>query len=163
MEQLMDDRHHTAIHEAGHAVIGRVLTLVCGYATIEADDDSSGHAITEDDWVTMSAWDAQGIYRGRGKDAATRGRILTFMAGREAEEECLGSCRGGDGGDRRQIDLMLDSMLPPDADLPRYAARLRSKARWLARHHRPMIERVAQLLLAHGRLEATEIDQAIAA
>jgi hypothetical protein len=24
----------TAIHEAGHAVIGRVLGMVCGYATI---------------------------------------------------------------------------------------------------------------------------------
>jgi hypothetical protein len=26
--KLLNDRRHTAIHEAGHAVVGRVLTLI---------------------------------------------------------------------------------------------------------------------------------------
>jgi hypothetical protein len=39
-----------AIHEAGHAVIGRVLTLVCGHATIVVDHEAGelGHSITAD-------------------------------------------------------------------------------------------------------------------
>ena len=45
---MRDDRDHTAIHEAGRAVIGRVLCLECGYLTIEPDEDASaaGHAVT---------------------------------------------------------------------------------------------------------------------
>ena len=34
----------TAYHEAGHAVIGRVLTLSCGRATIKPDRAEAGHA-----------------------------------------------------------------------------------------------------------------------
>jgi hypothetical protein len=29
----LNDLRHTAIHEAGHAVIGRVLGMTCGHAT----------------------------------------------------------------------------------------------------------------------------------
>ncbi len=32
------------IHEAGHAVIGRALSLICGQATVESDEDSAGHS-----------------------------------------------------------------------------------------------------------------------
>jgi hypothetical protein len=35
-------RKSTAYHEAGHAVIGRVLTLKCGQATIEPDFEKGG-------------------------------------------------------------------------------------------------------------------------
>ncbi|MGY4311099.1 thermonuclease family protein [Bradyrhizobium sp. JR3.5] len=46
----LNDPRHTATHEAGHAVIGRVLTLLCGGAIIAADHEAgeAGHAITED-------------------------------------------------------------------------------------------------------------------
>jgi len=32
----------TAVHEAGHAVIGRVLNMVCGNVSIIEDGDSAG-------------------------------------------------------------------------------------------------------------------------
>ena len=35
MNALSPDSQRTAYHEAGHATIGRVLTLPCGQATIE--------------------------------------------------------------------------------------------------------------------------------
>ncbi len=76
------------------------------------------------------------------------------MAGREAEEEIISFCRGGDGDDRYQIDLMLETMLPPDADLPSVAKRMRSMTRHLVHRHRGSIERVAELLLEHGKLSA---------
>lgn len=43
---LVVDLHRTAIHEAGHAVIGRAMTMACGGATIVADDESAGHSVT---------------------------------------------------------------------------------------------------------------------
>ena len=94
-----------------------MLTLVCGHATIEPDEDSAGHGFIVDPWVTFSAWDRRGIYH-RSIDSALRARIIAYMAGRAAEEECLGVCPGGDGDDCRQIDLMLDSLLSRNADLP---------------------------------------------
>jgi ATP-dependent Zn protease len=155
------DRRHTAIHEAGHAVIARVLDLACGGATIVPDATSAGHAITADPITIVSSWIDRGIWRGDMEGAAMRGRCISCMAGAEAEEVCLGVCHGGDGNDRYQIDLMLDSFLPADADVPRYAKRLRSMTRWLVRRHRPAIERVANLLLERGQLEPAEINHAI--
>ena len=58
-----NDPHATAIHEAGHAVIGRVLGLTCGHATIVADDDSAGHQIIADQWVIWQHWEDRQKYR----------------------------------------------------------------------------------------------------
>ncbi|MBR0831405.1 hypothetical protein JQ596_38460 [Bradyrhizobium manausense] len=54
--QSLNDPHRTATHEAGHAVIGRVLTLLCGGATIVVDYEagSAGHTITEDPYLCES-------------------------------------------------------------------------------------------------------------
>ena len=87
---------------------------------------------------------------------------MTYMAGRAAEEEFFGYCAGGDGDDQRQIDLMLDSLLPSDADVPRYAQRLRGHTRTLVRRHRARIARVAGLLMERKTLQSEEIEQALA-
>jgi hypothetical protein len=90
----------TAVHEAGHAVIGRVLKQVCGHASVQPspDEGEAGHTITADPYVTLGYWlDVLG--RWRGKDpmvSIMRGRVMTYMAGRAAEEEFFGSCAGGD-------------------------------------------------------------------
>ena len=66
------DLEHTAHHEAGHVVIGRVLGLPCGSATIIPDEDSSGHAITHDPWKALHIWwEEQGKF-GRDFDTAIR-------------------------------------------------------------------------------------------
>jgi hypothetical protein len=156
----VNDRHSSAIHEAGHAVIGRVLLLRCGEATIKLNPEAgeAGYAITHDPWATVQAWDDCGIYRRAMHASAIKGRILAFMAGRAAEEECIGHCRGGDGDDRHQIDLMLDSRSPADADIARIERRLRSMARQLVRRHRIMIERVAAELLEHTAVDGERLD-----
>jgi hypothetical protein len=46
--RIMGRLRRAAYHEAGHAVIGRVLTLDCGSASIKPDGDSSGHSICPD-------------------------------------------------------------------------------------------------------------------
>jgi hypothetical protein len=121
-----DERRHTAIHEAGHAVIGRVLGLPCGRVTIESDEDSAGHAISKDCLQVVAHWEKIGCDH-RCMDTVLRARILTFLAGRIAEEECL-----GEYDDRGQINCTLDDLLPPDADVPHYADRLEAKCAQLS-------------------------------
>jgi ATP-dependent Zn protease len=90
-----------------------------------------------------------------------RGRIMTYMAGRVAEEEFFDAAHVGDDDDCRQINFMFDSLLPSDADVPRYAARLRAFKRGLVKRHRPAIERVAAALLERKTLQPDGIEQAM--
>lgn len=153
-------RRRLAHHEAGHAVIGRVLGLVCGYVTIVADTESAGHSITEDPYVTDRAWVERGRYRDM--DTIVHGRIMALMAGREAEDECLGVCPSGadygDGEDRYQIACMLDFICDQQTDVAACEARLRARTLGLVRRHRPSIERMAAELLQHETLTAEEAD-----
>jgi hypothetical protein len=153
---VMPFRRSTAIHEAGHAVIGRVLDMVCGAVSIEPDDDSAGHSICADPWVTFGDWDRRGKYR----DFRTviRGRMMTFMAGAEAEREIIGRFRGGDGDDQDQIALMVEGAGFDEQDLGRRDRRLRQATRHLVRRHRATIDRVAAALIRQGRLEADQVD-----
>jgi hypothetical protein len=143
-----------AIHEAGHAVIGRVLSMVCEGATIEPDGECAGHAIIHVQHVIMSTWERQGKWRA--EESVWRGRIMSFMAGREAEAELLGNFEdeGLDGDDRYQIELMAEEV-NISGDWEAYEARLRSKTRSLVRRHRSTI-----LLVAGELLSRTTIDTA---
>jgi ATP-dependent Zn protease len=137
----------TAVHEAGHAVIGRVLKLPCGHATIVADDDSAGHAITGDQWAIWEHWQEQ-YDKHRSMPAVFRARIIAFMAGVAAEKELLGFTRGGHGEDDRQITFMGDDVWDTwSDDWLRWEARMRRQTARLVRKHRAKIERVAAALL----------------
>lgn len=153
-----------AYHEAGHAVIARVLGLTCGQVSIITDDDdgSAGHAIIADPWKTASDWEN----RERFRDArqAFRGTIIARMAGAEAEREFFGQCRVGDGEDQYEIALLMDTRwaeIPAD-DWNQYEARLRAQTRRLVRRHRHTIEHVAKALQERGTLEGDEVDAMIA-
>jgi len=89
----------TAIHEAGHAVIARVLGLSCGIATIVPNYEEMewGHAIVHDPLTTLTAWHLrlreqyeQGVCDLKDR-SAWRGFILAKMAGAEAENVTLAS------------------------------------------------------------------------
>ena len=57
-EHAATQREHTAVHEAGHAVIGRVLGIPCGHATILADETGLATALRRH---RMRPWNAGGI------------------------------------------------------------------------------------------------------
>lgn len=157
-------RDHTAIHEAGHAVIGRVLGMLCGGATIvrSPEEGEAGHAITEDPYGTLDYWGATlRKYRADEMRSIICGRIITVMAGAEAEAEILGKCRGGDGNDRRQITQMTETHYFPIERLEewsRWEPRMRRQTRRLVRRHRATIQRVADNLKKRKTLTAEEID-----
>jgi ATP-dependent Zn protease len=129
----MGRKKQTAYHEAGHAVIGRVLTLPCGRATIRSDDDSAGHAITPDPYACLYQWEKRGKVR-NSQNAVWVARIITYMAGAEAEVEFLGKVPQDDDDDRYQISLMMEEIAPSDWE--RYEARLRRMTRMLVRPRR---------------------------
>ena len=154
----LNSPQHTAIHEAGHAVIGRVLTLVCGKASILPDEDSAGHSITADPWECTAAWERRG--RVRADNAVWYGRIITYLAAAEAEAVILGSIVvGGDGADRYEIEEMSNEVECDAGQWNRIEARLRAMTRMLVRRHRDRIESVAEAFLAKKNLSATAIDR----
>ena len=142
----------TAYHEAGHAVAGRVLGMMCGRATIVPDFDAmeAGFTITEDPWKIDSAWETRGKYRA--SVSVFRGRIMSYMAGREAEIIAFCRAAGGDRDDRVQIAYMAEDQ---------YLKRLRPKVRALLRRHWHKVEQVASALLASQTLSAEEIDELV--
>ena len=152
----------TAYHEAGHAVIGRVLGMTCGSATIVPNYEAleAGHAITCVE-RSISDWDARGRFRWV---SMYRARIMTLMAGRESEIEIevFGKdpdAEFGDGYDLREISLTVEEA---NVDEPKLA-KLRSKTRGLVRRHRAAITAVAKVLIRKRTLSAEQIDQLVAA
>jgi hypothetical protein len=83
-----------AVHDAWHAVVARVLGLVCGDAFIEGDEEGNSG-------VSFSRWDDTRKSRPEryGRDA----EAMTAMAGTETELELLGNSCDGDWHDRIKI------------------------------------------------------------
>lgn len=146
--------HRTAVHEASHAVIGRVLGMTCGGATIVPDweEITAGYSITLVEH-SISDWETRGRWR---PESMLRAHIMTLMAGREGEIVLAGSFRGGDADDRRQILLTLDSTTFGYAyrgnHQHRWLKQLRTRTRYLIHRHRNPIKRVAAALLEHHEL-----------
>jgi hypothetical protein len=161
MAMTAKQRKTTAYHEAGHAVTGRVLTLPCGYATIRPDYAKAiaGHVITPEPYACLSEWERRGKVRDS-RNAVWYARIITYMAGAEAEKELLDSTVIGDGDDRDQIALMAEE-LPGGADWDKLEPRLRAMARMLVRRHHGRIELVARALLAKTTLSAKALDKLV--
>lgn len=171
MTTYLNDPWHVAVHEAGHAVIGRVLGMICGYATIipnEAEGEA-GHTITADPNAIWYQYEKQyfdqlkrGLQPPKYRDFGPimRGRMLTYMAGAEAEHVLLGGSAVGDDSDRYQIALMAENRyaFSSDEEAERYEPRMRRQARRLVRKHRDKIERVATVLLQRQTLAEDEID-----
>jgi hypothetical protein len=81
------------------------------------------------------------------KRTAEEEHATAYMAGREAEEELLGHCRGGDDDDQYQIALMLMDLYEGEDRQDKFERRLRSFTRHLVRRHRSKIEALSRALL----------------
>lgn len=146
-------------HEAGHAVIARVLTLAAGSATIKIDSDSAGHSVTHDPWAAIYEWEKRGKVREPG--AVWHAQIIAFMAGAEAERELLGSAQPGAGDDRDQIELMAEQLRRDEISWERLEPRLRAMTRMLVRRHRTRIDCVANALFVKTTLDGEELDRLV--
>jgi hypothetical protein len=149
-----------AIHEAGHAVVARVLGLRGGTATLVPDELSGqdGHntTIVPDPWETI---EPDGSPSARPPWLTFRVRILSLMAGAEAERELLGSMDIEDGSDRAEIARLAAA---PESELwdcfAEYEPRMRMQTRRIVRRYRSTIEDVATALLEQTTLSSEDID-----
>ncbi len=150
------DLKATAYHEAGHAVIGRVLGLSAGRVTIRPDykTDTAGVAVG----TTPTAFCAKNPERD--EYAVVRAWIMTTMAGAETEAALLGRVALGDGDDRLQIGLMMEEYIS-DADWDTVETCLRRMTRTLIWQHEALIERVAKALLAKTSLSGKMVDKLV--
>jgi ATP-dependent Zn protease len=150
----------TAYHEAGHAVIARVLTLPAGRMTIRPNyrERRLGYSITLDPHACLYEWEKRG--KVRALDAVWHARIMSAMAGAETEAELLGRTSVGDSDDQLKIGLMAKELChsPPWETLE---PRLRAMTRILVRRHRARIERLAKALLTKTTLSAKQVDKLV--
>jgi ATP-dependent Zn protease len=151
-----------AIHEAGHAVIGRLFDLPCGTVSIKPSDDgeSLGHAIIDD---PIRSWQ-----RGDGsRRALVEASCVAIYAGAEAERVILNCEPSGDQGDCSTATSLISIMGVRGASFvgddvwDRYEGRLRERATKLVRLHQATIERVASDLMKHESLTDEEIRKLI--
>jgi hypothetical protein len=159
-EHATMQREHAAVHEAGHAVIGRVLGIPCGHATILADDESNGHNLAEPPYKILGRWwDDLGRYY-REEAVAFHARIMAYMAGAEAERVLLGVCNGGDGNDLSEIAWMANSAGYDtfSGEWTRRRGQLRRQTVRLLRKHQATVRSVADALLEKHVLAGGEID-----
>ncbi len=169
-EELSD----AALHEAGHAIIGRALGLAVPTVAIVASSSSGGWTSIEGLVGTLSRHDIER-------------RVIAILAGRASDEAFSGGAHSGAAMDLRQASELLawihgvlglgdrllsrgdeqtDWMLGDawmrlvvEADLQR----LMSQARKLVARHAQSIRSLACLLLQKRVASEAEIDEALAA
>jgi hypothetical protein len=156
MDMASELRLHVAVHEAGHAVIARVLNVVCGDCLIGDETWPDGHVSHGNaNFVSLDI-----IARDRqlqGLPPSNRALLFDFcratMAGREAEDLILGEhAEDGDGGDREFIDWFLTNPVAIAMDADNFERLLRQETQALCADHAGRIQAVADALLEQGRL-----------
>ena len=155
---MTNDERHTAHHEAGHAVIARVLGLSCGGASIISEEGHSrGHSVIDDPRFSWQRGDGP-------KRQAADAFCVALYAGYESEFACIDDFENGDHVDRERATGCLawagvrGARFVGDDIWDRHERRLREKAGRLVKDHRLTIERVAAALIERRTLDAGEID-----
>ena len=120
-------RRHVALHEAGHAVIARIVGIPCGEAYVDLQRNPIGFANLGSCVETWSEWRRQ--RRKRRPRTMFMGMAMAGMAGAEAERVILDRYLGGDTNDRACIDVLLKGAREG------VEARLRSFTKALVRRH----------------------------
>jgi hypothetical protein len=140
-------RKRVAHHEAGHAVIGRVVGIPVKLATIKPKDISSHGFVMagkrDDDFKTFSPVD-----------------VIYSFAGVIAEEKYSGVKSLGAGGDIDFIRYHLHRL--PKAKRKTIRAELKAKTVELVDKHWKAIEDTAAFLIGGGTLAGDQIDEIIA-
>jgi ATP-dependent Zn protease len=155
----MDDlKRRIAVHEAGHAVIGRALGIPVRQVTILENEDARGHAEISD---PIATWQ-----RGDGPRAKLANSFVVMLfAGGEAERVLLRGPSELDGNDcQRATACLAEAGAVPgasfvgDEHFDRHEANLRRRATSLVQQHRSRIERLAEALVERETLTSLEVD-----
>ena len=169
-------RTRTAYHEAGHAVISRVLRISVELVTIHTNGRTLGAVAykaanryplgaaiqTEMEWQERERPNENLSYPRAiaPRNSVLHAHIIATLAGSIAESEFFGGTTTGNSSDKYQIREMLSSLYACDRIKRR--KRLRRATRHLVvRRHRDRIARVADHLLASNTLDSQQLDQVL--
>ncbi|MCA0417353.1 MAG: hypothetical protein LCH80_01290 [Proteobacteria bacterium] len=149
--------HRTAVHEAGHAIIGRAAGLGCGGAGIIADGTRVGFAEIDKPWF--------GWRRGDGSRAALiEAYVVAVLAGAEAERYALGAADGGDWSDQDSVHEAITHLrirgcaFVGDEIWCARTALLRRRSERLVARHWPTITYTALAMVEHRTLDRHQLD-----
>ncbi|MEY9242533.1 hypothetical protein ABIF27_003188 [Bradyrhizobium elkanii] len=150
----------TAYHEAGHAVVARVLGIPVTIATVIADDKSLGHVVFAETPLQMH----HRLFPAGGevKDlTAWKAHIRATMAGREAEIAVLGFHHDdkGDRQDKRHINRLAKWLDYRTRDETLHY--LRADTNQIVGIMSRSIRRVAEVLTHTSSLTQDELDEII--
>lgn len=142
----------TAIHEAGHATVARRLGVCCGGATLMVEAGSV---------LSSRGYGAYAVVHDRNSDAETR--IIIALAGPVAENRYAGRPGvtlpdGADHLDWTRVARLVSRYGLSAAGLDQ----LRRRTRRLVKQHWAAITKVADALLKHQVLTASDIDDLVA-
>ena len=144
----------TAYHEAGHAVVSRVVGAPLNVATIKPDEKRLGHV------------SYQSIQHRRRQDVNEHWyvNIMVSMAGRASEEMVLGFLRpdGGDRTDRRHVRKFANILTGFKSDALEIERKLRRCTTYTVENMKHSIKGVAEALLRSETLDQKRVDQIIA-
>jgi hypothetical protein len=155
----------TAYHEAGHAVVARVLGIPVTMATINPGTRSLGHVVFGESAFQMHTrlCEAGGAAKDRAvrESTAWRTHIMAIMAGREAEIAILGFHHDdkGDRQDKRDINRLAKWLDYKARDEILHS--LRVDTMQLVSNTARSIRRVAGGLRQSASLDQNQIDQII--
>jgi hypothetical protein len=138
----IEERRSTAIHEAGHVVVAWALGLPMGSVQIGCHgDDTAGRSAIDESARQLSLID----------------RIALCIAGLQAQLlfGCESTHLHAGASDFGKIIEMLNGLSEDEADTIRFEGYDRAAELLVCR--RPLIERIAELLAASGKLEEGEV------
>ncbi|MCW5704896.1 MAG: ribbon-helix-helix protein, CopG family [Bradyrhizobium sp.] len=157
----------TAYHEAGHAVVARVLGIPVTIATITKEGSSLGHVV-----IGESVWDLHRRLCGAGtvaKDRAVheatawRVHIMVMMAGRAAETTLLGFHHDDKGNRQDKHHIKRLAKVLPARSHDEILEELEIKTETIVKAMPNSIRRVAEALKRSKSLNQSRIDRIIAA
>jgi hypothetical protein len=154
-----DTDYPRAVHEAGHAIIGRVLDMTGAAVSICGPKDFAQSAVKTEIQTTQQRWNYRGRFRNRA--CVEHARILTFMAGSEAESMFCGGASNYDCDDRWQIAMMIHEEAI-GGQVGQLESKLRRWSRVLCKRHQSAISIVASALERDGSLSVSQIDKLFA-
>ena len=162
-DPVVPDAEHTAVHEAGHAVLQLVMGIGLRSVTIVPDFDemTAGHALHYGESPDEGS-DAEALLTSA-EDAYYLRHTIAYYAGAEAvrqirPQDDADACAGSDN---RNAEDAVGRITDDAESLDLYFALAKRRCKLMVEHYRPEIQAVAVALLSRNTLLREDVRQIV--